>query len=591
MLIRDCIHAIIKGSAINNDGSLKVGYTAPSIEGQAQVISDAQMIAGVEADSITYIEAHGTGTELGDPVEISALTKAFRQTTAQKNFCAIGSLKTNMGHLDAAAGVAGLIKTVLALKHQSLPPSLHFEHPNPKIDFANSPFYVNTTLSEWKSNGTPRRAGVSAFGIGGTNAHVILEEAPVQNKAQQRPGTFLQLFVLSAKSEAALKELVSLYQGYLKTTPDLNLANVCATTHTGRVHFSHRLAVTAANQRELATTLNQLHTSDEVDGVSFGQIPTSDIAPKIAFLFTGQGSQYLNMGQRLYQDRPVFRSAIDQCDQILQPELGMSVLDVLYPDLGNRKQDLRNKEDSGLLDQTAYTQPALFAIEYALAQLWLSWGIKPDVVMGHSVGEVVAAVIAGLFSLEAGLKLISARGRLMQRLPAGGQMISVMASEAQVRSLMPSPPTDLSIAAINGPTSVVISGTTVALGAIATQLESAGIKTKPLQVSHAFHSPLMEPMLAEFATVAAQLTYHPPRLPLISNVTGAVADGRVATADYWVEHIRQPVQFARSMATLSELGYDCFLEIGPQPLLIGDGASMSARTGRTMATVSTTNCG
>ncbi|NEQ40108.1 MAG: type I polyketide synthase [Okeania sp. SIO3I5] len=566
----DSIQAIIKGSAINNDGSLKVGYTAPSIEGQAEVIAEAHALAGVDPETISYIEAHGTGTELGDPVEIAALTQAFRYSTEKKGFCAIGSLKSNMGHLDTAAGVAGLIKTVLALKHKLLPPTLHFEQPNPNIDFANSPLYVNATLSEWKTNGTPRRAGVSSFGIGGTNAHVILEEAPESIKKENSPERPVHILTLSAKTPEALKQLRDRYQGYLEIHQELAIADICYTANTGRVHFNHRLAVTASNQQELLEKIKDPQATE----IFSGEIPRTKIA-QVAFLFTGQGSQYVNMGRQLYETQPVFCQAIDQCSQILEPYLGKSLLQVIYP---QNPEEI--DEASSLLDRTDYTQPALFAIEYALAQLWQSWGIQPDVVMGHSVGEYVAATVAGIFSLEDGLKLIAMRGQLMQKLPANGKMVSVMASEAKLRHLITPHQDKIAIAAINGPESVVISGEVEAIDTIVKNLELDGIKTKALQVSHAFHSPLMEPMLAEFEAVAKEITYSQPRISLISNTTGSMADNSIATAKYWVNHILQPVKFAQSMETLHQQGYKLFLEIGPKAVLLGMGRQcLSAEVG------------
>ncbi|NEO38502.1 MAG: SDR family NAD(P)-dependent oxidoreductase [Moorea sp. SIOASIH] len=560
----DSIQAIIKGSAINNDGSLKVGYTAPSIEGQAAVISEAHAVAGVDPETISYIEAHGTGTELGDPVEIAALTQAFQYSTQNKGFCAIGSLKSNIGHLDAAAGVAGLIKTILALKHKLLPPTLHFEQPNPKIDFVNSPLYVNTTLSEWKTNGTPRRAGVSSFGIGGTNAHVILEEAPEPIKKENSPERPVHLLTLSAKTPKALTQLVSRYHNYFETHQESAIADICYTANTGRAHFNHRLAVIASNQQELLEKLKTHQATEPVTEIFSGEVPGTRIA-QVAFLFTGQGSQYVNMGRQLYETQPVFRQGIDECSQILESYLEKSLLEVIYP------QNPEDIETSSLLDQTGYTQPALFAIEYALAQLWQSWGIKPDVVMGHSVGEYVAATVAGVFSLEDGLKLIAMRGQLMQKLPAGGKMVSVMASESKVRHLIIPYQERIATAAINGPESIVISGEVEAIDTIVNNLKLAGIKTKELQVSHAFHSPLMEPMLAEFEAVAKEITYSKPRISLISNITGSIADDSIATAKYWINHILQPVKFAQSMESLHQQGYKLFLEIGPKPILLGMG--------------------
>ncbi len=557
----DCIHAVIKGSAINNDGSLKLGYTAPSVDGQAAVISEAQAVASVTPETITYIEAHGTGTELGDPIEIEALTKAFSEHTDKKQFCAIGSLKTNVGHMNTAAGIGALIKTVLTLKHNLIPPSLHYEKPNPQINFSDSPFYVNSTLSEWKRNGTPLRAGVSSFGIGGTNSHVVLEEAPSQVKEEddlQRP---VHILTLSAKTPTALADLVDSYHHYLETNLDLDLGDVCYTANTGRVHFNHRLAVVAEKQTELTEKLRQFKLEDKVEGICSGKLLINATAPKVAFLFTGQGSQYVNMGKELYEQAPVFRAALDECEEILE-ELGVnSILEIIYPEGG----------ETSPLDQTAYTQPAIFVIEYALAKLWESWGIKPDVVMGHSVGEYIAATVAGIFSLEDGLKLIAARGRLMQQLPAGGEMVAVMASEAKVKKLLRPYAEKVAIAAINGPKSVVISGEATAVREIVSSLESEKIKTKQLQVSHAFHSPLMEPMLAEWEAVAKELTYHQPEIPVISNVTGTIADKSITTAKYWVDHVRLPVRFTEGMDALQKQGVEIFLEVGPKPILLGMG--------------------
>lgn len=563
----DCIHAVIKGTAINNDGSKKVGYTAPSVEGQAAVISEAQNLAEVDPETINYIETHGTGTPIGDPIEIAGLTKAFRTSTQKKGFCAIGSVKTNVGHLVWASGVAGLIKTVLALKHKLIPPSLHFEQPSPNIDFANSPFYVNTKLSEWKTNGTPRRAGVSSFGVGGTNAHVILEEAPVENDEQkatdeinssfERP---LHLLTLSAKTQKALQELAQRYQEFLGKNPMIALANVCFTANTGRTHFNYRLSVVSESIAHLQEKLGAFAVGEETVGLASKQV-SSQKSTKITFLFTGQGSQYLNMGRQLYQTQPTFRNSLDRCNEILRSYLEKSLLEVLYPEPG----------ETSPIYETAYTQPALFALEYALFQLWKSWGIEPDVVMGHSVGEYVAAVSAGVFSLEDGLRLIAVRGRLMQALPPDGKMVSLLASEAEVQAAIQPYTDEVSIAAVNGQESIVISGRSQAIENVCAALEAQGVKTKALEVSHAFHSPLMEPMLAEFAQVAKTIAYSEPQIKLISNITGEFATSEIATPEYWCRHIRQPVKFAASMETLHQQGFEVFVEVGPKPILLGMG--------------------
>ena len=611
----DHIHAVIKGSAINNDGDLKVGYTAPSVEGQAAVISEAQAVADVRPETISYIEAHGTGTALGDPIEIAALTRAFRKTTEKNGFCAIGSVKTNIGHTDIAAGVAGLIKTVLALKNRQIPPSLHFETPNPEIDFANSPFYVNASLADWETDGIPRRAGVSSFGIGGTNAHVVLEEAPLTDpasvegwgelanpnkevsgdevvgvRAERSPPTPaerpLHLLTLSAKSEKALGELAERYATHLEAHPELPLADVCFTASTGRAHFEHRLALIAESSIDAQA---RLRAADTIVGRA------AEEKPGIVFLFTGQGSQYVGMGRALYETQPLFRKTLDECDAILRP-LGVPLLDLLYPSrrVDKARSVASTASASGAtsfdgcapgalihptdLNQTIYTQPALFALEYALAKLWQSWGVIPDAVMGHSVGEIVAACVAGVFGLEDGLKLIAARGRLMQTLCETGDMLALPVEEAKALELIAPFGEELSIAAINGPSSVVISGTHGAMEKLLASLADKGVNGKPLSVSHAFHSAMMEPMLTEFEKVAESITFTAPKIPLCSNVTGEMAtDGELitqesitqATPAYWVRHVRQPVRFARGIQTLYDQGFETFLEIGPKPVLLG----------------------
>jgi acyl transferase domain-containing protein/acyl-CoA synthetase (AMP-forming)/AMP-acid ligase II/NAD(P)-dependent dehydrogenase (short-subunit alcohol dehydrogenase family)/acyl carrier protein len=557
----DHIYAVIKGSASNNDGGTKVGYMAPSGDGQAVVASEAIAMAGVEADTITYVEAHGTGTVMGDPIEVNGLTQAFRVTTDKKNFCAIGSVKTNVGHLQITSGVVGFIKTVLSLYHKQIPPSLHFEQANPVIDFANSPFYVNTKLIDWKTNGTPRRAGVNSLGIGGANVHVILEEASqaiLENNESERPK---HLLTLSAKNEAALQDLVQRYDTFLSTHPQTSLADLCFTANTGRVHFEHRLAIVAESSQQLRT---RLIDDEHRAGQSLQRFQN------IAFLFTGQGAQYVGMGRQLYETQPTFRKTLDRCDEILRDYLDISLLEVLYPTL-----DLHSQPEVGnekrYLDETAYTQPALFALEYALAELWQSWGIKPAYVMGHSVGEYVAACVAGVFSLEEGLKLIAERARLMQALPPDGKMVTVFANETRVATAIQPYTQQVSIAAINGPENLVISGQRDAINAIITTLEADGIKTKALNVSHAFHSPLIESMLPAFERIAKEVTFSPPQINLISNLTGELATADITTPAYWCRHIRQPVKFAASMETLYQQSCDVFVEIGPKPTLLGMG--------------------
>ena len=565
----DKILAVVKGTAINQDGASN-GLTAPNKPAQEAVIQKALSVAGVLPHEVDYVEAHGTATSLGDPVEITALEAVYGQGKTRENPLIIGSVKTNIGHTEAAAGIAGLIKVVLAMQHQYIPPHLHFQELNPYIHLDQIPAEIPQQGREWKANRPI--AGVSSFGFSGTNAHVILEQAPCSVSRDQGSKSRHHLLTLSAKTPQALDELVNRYQDYLETNGELKIGDICYTAQRGRTHFNHRLAIIASNQQELAEKLSQYQAGEEALGIFSGESTSRANSRKkdIVFLFTGQGSQYINMGRQLYQTQPVFRQAIAQCDTILRNELEKPLLSVLYPNLGNRGEATVNGEET-LLDQTAYTQPALFAIEYALFKLWQSWGIEPAVVIGHSVGEYVAATVAGVFSLEDGLKLIAHRGRLMQQLPSGGGMVAVMVSEEQANQLIAPYAEKVTIAAINGPQSVVISGEGKAIEMLINSLEAEGIKNKQLQVSHAFHSSLMKPMLESFEAVANQINYHQPQIPLMSNVTGKMADENITTASYWVNHVCQPVKFAQSMATLDQEGYKVFLEIGPKPILLGMG--------------------
>ncbi|MDZ8064897.1 MAG: SDR family NAD(P)-dependent oxidoreductase [Nostoc sp. DedQUE08] len=569
----DNIYAVIKGSAINNDGSQKISYTAPSVQRQAAMIAQAQAIADINPETITYIETHGTGTTLGDPIEIAALTQAFRSKTQKQQFCAIGSVKTNIGHLDTASGIAGLIKTVLALKHGLLPPSLNFKHPNPKIDFANSPFYVNTTLSDWQTDQTPRRAGVTSLGVGGTNVHVVLEEAPSDFRLDDADDNPKSLLTVSAKTETALRELARRYVGFLESQKEVCLRDICYTSNVGRSHFDYRLALVADSPAQLRNQLTTFIAENSRTRVQ---------ASGVAFLFTGQGSQYIGMGRELYETQPVFRQALDRCAQILDSLLEQPLLEVLYP-LGEREKGKGEREKNlghHILDETGYTQPVLFALEYALSELWQSWGIKPSVVMGHSVGEYVAATVAGVFSLEDGLKLIAARGKLMQALPQTGAMVAVFTDLAQVSAVIDSLP-EVAIAAINAPRQITISGAAGAIASAVAILEATGVQTKSLKVSHAFHSPLMQPMVAEFGQIAQQVSYRTPNpnIRFISNITGQLAGVEISTPEYWVQHVLQPVQFAKSIVSLSALGNFACLEVGPHPILVSMGRQCIPESG------------
>lgn len=542
----DRIYAVIKGSAINNDGAMKIGYTAPGVEGQANVILAAQATSEIPVETITYIEAHGTATPLGDPIELEALTQAFRVNTEKKGFCAIGSLKTNIGHLDAAAGVAGLIKTVLALKHKLIPPSLNFEQPNPKIDFASSPFYVNTQLSEWNTGETPRRAGVSSFGIGGTNAHVILEEAPILEQNAFEQGRKQQLLLLSAKTDSALETMTVNLAEYLQQHPELNLADVAYTLQVGRRSYNHRRMLVCSN---LEAALTGLKTSQS----TFQQ----KTARPVTFLFPGQGSQYVNMGRELYQTEPTFQTEFDRCTQLLQINFGLDLRSLLYPAADEQAA-------SAQLQQTHLTQPALFVIEYALAKLWMSWGIKPQAMIGHSIGEYVAACLAGVFSLEDALTLVVNRAKLMQELPTGA-MLAVTLPESEITPLLND---RLSLAAINTSSLCVVSGLSEAIAILQNQLTKIGVDSRPLHTSHAFHSAMMQPICAAFTQQVAKIPLHAPQIPYISNVTGTWITPYEATdPSYWGKHLLQTVLFAQGVAELMQQSDRVFLEVGPGRML------------------------
>ncbi|MDZ8033646.1 type I polyketide synthase [Nostoc sp. DedSLP04] len=560
----DRILAVIRGSAINQDGRTS-GLTVPSGPSQQGVIRQALENAQLTPTDISYIEAHGTGTTLGDPIEIGALGAVFAASHAQTQPLVVGSVKTNLGHLEAAAGIAGLIKVVLQLQHQQIAPHLHLRQLNPYIDWESLPIKIPTQLMPWQPPTDSRIAGVSSFGFSGTNAHIILAEAPVvvpTDAIGERP---MHLFTLSAQSERALQDLSQQYQNYLLRHPQLALSDICFSVNTGRGQFDHRVAIAVTSSSELVEKLaaGQGFSAEGVAGIFRGYLPNQRRTPKIAFLFTGQGSQYVDMGKTLYQTEPKFHQALQECEAILRTELEIPLLEILYP-------TTEKEQAAALLQQTTYTQPALFALEYALAQLWQSWGIQPDVVLGHSVGEYVAACIAGVFNLEEGLKLIAARGRLMQAVP-GGKMVAVLASESQIRPFLDPYSDRVAIAAVNSPQNVVISGETKVIEAIAQTLEANGIVCKPLVVSHAFHSPLMAPMQAAFAQVANRVNYQPPQLTLISNVSGRVENEVLATAQHWVNHIQQPVRFLESLQTLIQQGVTHCLEIGPSPILIGMG--------------------
>jgi acyl transferase domain-containing protein/acyl carrier protein len=548
----DTIRAVIKGSAMNNDGAAKVGYTAPSVEGQAEVVLAAQAISGISADTISYIEAHGTGTTMGDPIEIAALTQAFRESTQQRGFCGIGSVKTNVGHLDAAAGVAGLLKTVLALEHQTLPPTLNFEKPNPQIDFAGSPFYVNATGKHWPASPTPRRAGVSSFGIGGTNVHAILEEAPPP--APSGPSRDWQILTLSARSsnslEAMARRLADHLEGQSESEREVPLADIAYTLHVGRKCFSQR-AIALCSSREDAVAV--------LKGRSTERFLTGEVTvenPPVVFLFPGQGAQHVNMARDLYRNEAVFRQEFDRCMNLLKPYLDFDLMALLYP-------ETNNVDEAALairLEQTEAAQPALFVTEYALARLWMSWGVLPAAMIGHSIGEYVAACLSDVFSLEDALQLVATRGRLLQRME-GGAMLAVMLPEAEIAPYLNA---DCNLAAVNGPELCVLSGPVQAVEAAETELGAKGIVTRRLHVSHAFHSAMVEPVLPAFIKMVEKVGPRPPKLPFISNLSGNWITPHEATdPGYWGKHLRRTVRFGDGLQELLGNPDRILLEVGP----------------------------
>jgi acyl transferase domain-containing protein len=571
----DHVHAVIRGSAINNDGSLKVGYTAPSVDGQAEVIALAQAVARVGPESIGYVEAHGTGTPLGDPVEIAALTQVFGAGTDRKRFCAVGSVKTNIGHSDAAAGVSSLIKTVLTLEHGVIPPSLNFARPNPQINFDETPFYVNDKLRAWESDG-PRRAAVSSFAIGGINAHLILEgPPPAEEPGPARPW---QLVLLSAKTETALEAATDNLAAHLARHPELALADVAHTLQVGRRAFAHRRAVVCRETGELIEALTTRNPRRLLTGA---QEPTDR---PVAFMFPGLGNHYVDMGLDLYRDEPVFREQVDLCCELLEPHLGLDLRGVMYPRgtegatpasdaapgargtgldlramLGGARPGV-DDEAARRLNLTAFTQPALFVVEYALARLWMSWGVEPSALLGYSIGEYVAACLAGIFTLEDALALVARRARLIQTLPAGA-MLAVTLPEEEARAFAGP---KLSLAAVNGPNVCVLSGEPAAVAEVEAELKRRGVVARRLQTTHAFHSTLMEPVVESFGRLLRGVKLSPPEIPVISNVTGLrLTDAQATDPAYWATHLARPVLFGRGIRELWREPGMVLLEVGP----------------------------
>lgn len=553
----DPIYATIRGAAINNDGAVKASFTAPNAAGQAAVITMALENAGVAARDISYVEAHGTATPLGDPIEIEGLTQAFRQTTADHAFCAIGSLKSNVGHLVMAAGAAGVIKTALAMHERRLPPSLHFTAPNPRLNLADSPFVVNDTLRPWQSAG-PLFAGVSSFGVGGTNAHVILEEAPARTPSDAATGP--QLLTLSARTPAALAAAAARLADHLAMHPDGNLADAAFTLARGRKAFGQRTHVVALSATDAEVRLRDIaaaaicHTS-------------SNPAPGVVFLFPGQGSQYAGMGRELHATEPVFRAAIDEVACALRDELGFDLRERMFDD------------DAEALKATALTQPATFALEYALARLWMTLGVQPVAMIGHSVGEFTAAVLAGVMPLADAARLVARRGRMMQALPSGA-MLSVRLGAAELRARLSGA---LSLAAENAPNATVVSGTHADVEAFRLELEADGIACRLLHTSHAFHSAMMDPVLDAFRAEVAFIRLAPPQLPILSTATGLPLTGDEATsANYWARHLRDTVRFSPALLLALEEPSHAFVEVGPRSSLTQLGRQHAQARGRTL---------
>ncbi|HXO42755.1 MAG TPA: type I polyketide synthase, partial [Thermoanaerobaculia bacterium] len=542
----DTIHAVIRGAAINNDGATKAGFTAPGIDGQAEVVALALAMADVDPATVTYVETHGTATQIGDPAEIAALTDVFRAHTGNQGFCAIGSLKGNLGHMSAAAGIGGLIKTVLMLERRTLLPSLHFERPNPMIDFAASPFYVNTELRAWPASGQPRRAGVSSFGVGGTNAHVVVEEAPAA--APGGPSRPYQALVVSARTAGALERAAADLAAFLRGHPETPLADVAYTLQRGRALLRHKRLVVAADAAEAAVALAERGTT----------LAGEARQPAVVFMFPGQGAQQAVMARGIYRTEPEFRSLFDRCAARLEPLLDLDLRRALFADAPAGAAPAALAPLAGLASM-AISQPALFAVEYCLARLWMSWGVEPAAMIGHSLGELVAACLAGVMELDEALALVAARGRLIESLPPGA-MLAVAAAESDLPPLGPR----LALAAVNAPAAVVLSGPPEAIAEIETVLREREIATTRLPITRAFHSAELEPILEPFAAELRRVALHPPRIPYLSGLTGTWIRAAEATDPaYWVQQLRRTVRFSAGVRELASDPDRLLLEVGP----------------------------
>jgi acyl transferase domain-containing protein/NADPH:quinone reductase-like Zn-dependent oxidoreductase/nucleoside-diphosphate-sugar epimerase/acyl carrier protein len=553
----DRVLAVIRGSAVNQDGKSS-GLTAPSGPAQVAVIRDALNKAGVEGAAIDYVEAHGTGTALGDPIEAHALRDALGAGRSAESPLVLGSVKTNVGHLESAAGIAGLIKVVLSLQHEWIPAHLHFEALNPHIDWRGVPVEIPLGGRDWRRGSRRRIAGVSAFGFSGTNAHVIVEEAPIRTeRVTNQPDRPAAVLALSARTDAAVRQLALRYADHLTAHPEARLADVCFTVNVGRAPLADRMTAVASSTSELTQKLRQFAMGGEVPGITYTK-GVDRGRPKVAFLFTGQGAQYAGMGRQLYDSEPVFKAAIDECERLLAGQIDVALTDLLWGAASDR------------LDRTQYTQPALFAIEWALAELWRSWGVEPAVVLGHSVGEYTAACVSGVFSLADGLKLIAARGRLMGGLPHGeGAMAAILAPAERVRTALEPHGNAVDVAAVNGSENTVIAGARAAVEAIAASCEADGIRVERLRVSHAFHSSLMAPIEQPFRDEAARIAMSAPKRTLVSSVLGTVIAGELTNPEYWKEQVRRPVRFHAGVKSAAAQGCNVWIEIGPGSTLLG----------------------
>lgn len=542
---RDNIYAVIKGTAVNNDGNYKVGYTAPSEYGQISVISEALAVSGVTSDTIDYVETHGTGTSLGDPIELNALKKVYLSETARKNFCAIGSVKANIGHLDRAAGIAGLIKVVLSLKNKKIPPSINYSTPNPQFDLSNSPFYVNTELKNWTKTNGKRRAGISSFGIGGTNAHAILEEAP--NLEYSNTDKCWNILTISAKTEDSLEGYSIKLANFLKENSGVDMANVAYTLQLGRKPFLWRKIIVSNDSMETYNALN-LDDSEEIL-TNMCQLRNRDIV----FMFSGQGSQYVNMARELYVHEMHFKKEMDECFRILKEYSDIDFQNILYP-----SQYSNTGEE--LIKQTKITQPLIFIIEYALAKTLINLNIIPNALIGHSIGEYTAACLSGVLTLHDAIYIVTKRGELMQRVE-GGLMLSIDLPEKDIGRYLNE---DISLALINSDSLSVVSGTTEAIEELYTELGVKKISSRILQTSHAFHSHMMKTILDDFRNIASNIQVGKIGIPYISNVTGNwITEEEVNSSKYWVRHLRSTVRFADGIKTLFNYKDPIFLEVGP----------------------------